>query len=173
MTSVSAPGTRQHQEWGRSRARYLAGLTLIALGIAATNLTSTYTLWLLAIGPGVQAVGWLLLPGAVWRRVVVLLPCLVAGLALLAGPSFAGSFAVLLAGWLLVRRRPALSYLVLVLPIVASFLFQAALHEYGQNWVILAVGAVITVGGAWLARWIAHRRTAFQQMPSQTDRSLR
>jgi hypothetical protein len=142
--------------WGRFRTRYALGLTLIALGVAATNLTSTYSLWFLAIGPAVQAIGWLLSPGALWRRIAVLLPCLLAGLALLAGSDFAGAFAVLLAGWLLVRHRPALSYLALLAPIVASFVFKELVREYSENWVFLAGGTAITIAAAWLAAWIAH-----------------
>jgi hypothetical protein len=103
----------------------------------------------------------------------VLLPCLVAGLALLAGPSFAGAFAVLLAGWLLVRHRPPISYLALVAPIVASFAFKQMLHEYAQNWVIYTLGTAITVGGAWLAWWLALRRVSLRRTPSQRVGTLR
>jgi hypothetical protein len=158
--------------WGSFRARYVAGLAGILLGVAATNLTSTYSLWFLAIGPALQATGWLLLPGALWRRIVVLLPCLLAGLALLAGPSFAGSFAVLLGGWLLVRHRPLVSYLSVLLPIAASIAFKQSLHEYGQNWVILALGTAITVAGAWVATWIAGRWFGFRRTPSKSERTL-
>jgi hypothetical protein len=170
-TSETALGPRLR--WGTFRARYVAGIAGIALGVAATNLASTYSLWFLAVGPAVQAIGWLLLPGALWRRIVVLLPCLLAGLALLAGPSFAGSFAVLLGGWLLVRHRPLVSYLSLLLPILASIAFKQTLHEYGQNWVILSVGTVITAAGAWLASWIAARWFGFRRTPSQSVRTLR
>jgi hypothetical protein len=158
--------------WGGFRTRYASGLTLIALGVAATNLTSTYSLWFLAIGPAVEAVGWLLIPGAMWRRIAVLLPCLLAGLMLLAGSDFAGAFAVLLAGWLLVRHRPALSYLALLPPIVASFVFKELVREYSENWVFLTAGTAITIAAAWLAAWIAHfvgaRRSGFSADPQPT-----
>jgi hypothetical protein len=164
--STREPATRRHLGWGGSRARYIAGLAVIALGVAATNLSSTYSLWFLAIGPAVHAIGWLVLPGALWRRIAVLLPCLVAGLALLGGPSFAGSFAVLLAGWLLVRHRPLISYLAVLAPILASFAFKEALHEYAQNWAIYTLGTAITVGGAWLGWWLAVRWAGLRRMPS-------
>ncbi|MGO4691419.1 hypothetical protein [Glaciibacter sp. 2TAF33] len=170
---ASEPVVRPPVRWRRFRLRRAVGLAGIALGVAATNLSSTYSLWFLAIGPAVHAIGWLLLPGAPWRRIVVLLPCLLAGLALLAGPEFAGSFAVLLAGWLLVRHRPLVSYLALAVPILASFAFKQALHEYAQNWVLYTVGTAVTVGSAWLAWWLAVRWASLRRTPSQPVRTLR
>lgn len=155
--------------WGGYRARYAAGLAAILLGVAATNLTSTYSLWFLGIGPAVQLVGWLLLPGALWRRLVVLLPCLVAGLVLVGGPDFAGAFVVLLAGWLFARHRPMLSYLALLPPTAAVFLFKAELHEYSQNWLALLAGSVVTCASAWLAWWLARRLDRSQAVPSASD----
>jgi hypothetical protein len=141
--------------WGDPRLRYGVGLVTIMLGAAATTLTSTYSLWFLLLGPLVQLLGWLILPGALWRRMLVLLPCLLAALVLVAGPDFMGAFAVLLAGWLFARHRPPLSYLALLPVIVLSFVLKGALNEYGQNWVGLLSGVATTVAGAWLARSVA------------------
>ena len=149
MTNRIDPAARVR--WGDPRWRYGIGLVTIVLGAAATNLTSTYSLWFLAIGPAVQLLGWLILPGPLWRRLLVLLPCLVAALVLVAGPDFAGAFAVLLAGWLFARHRPVLSYLALLPVIVLSFVLKDLLNEYGQNWVALLSGALTTVACAWLA----------------------
>jgi hypothetical protein len=99
----------------------------------------------------------------------VVLPCLLGGLTLLAGAQFAGGFVVVLAGWLLVRQRPALSYLVLLLPVGAAIAFKLTLHEYSQNWVMLVVGTGVAVGAAWLARWLA----TIRQFPSQSGDRLR
>ncbi len=154
MTPWIAPVARP-TAWGRPRARYLTGLGLIMLGVAATVFTSTYSMFFLLIGPSLHLLGWLLMPGALWRRLVVLLPCLLAGLTLLGGPDFAGAFAVLLAGWLLVRNRPLVAYPVLLLPIGASFLIKAFLHGYAQNWVGDLVGTVTVIASAWLAWWLA------------------
>ena len=68
------------------------------LGVGATNLTSTYSLWFLLIGPRGADDRLAVLPAALWRRLVVLVPCLIAGLVPVAGPDFVGAFAVLLAG---------------------------------------------------------------------------
>ena len=171
MTIVIEPAARLHL-WGGYRARYLVGLAIVVLGIAATNLTSTYSLWFLLIGPAVQLIGWLVLPGALWRRLIVIVPCLVAGLVLIGGPDFAGAWVVLLAGWLLVRHRPALSYLA-VLPLVATvFVLKLTLSEYSQNWLGLLIGALVTVGCAWAAGWLATIRRSpgnSKRMPSATE----
>ena len=171
MTIVIEPAARLHR-WGGYRARYLVGLAAVVLGVAATNLTSTYSLWFLLIGPAVQLTGWLVLPGALWRRLIVIVPCLIAGLVLIGGPDFAGSWVVLLAGWLLVRHRPALSYLA-VLPLVATvFVLKLTLSEYSQNWLGLLIGALVTVGCAWAAAWLATIRWSpgnSKRMPSATE----
>ena len=154
MTPWIAPAARP-PAWGNPRARYLTGLSLIMLGVAATVFTSTYSMFFLLIGPSLHLLGWLLMPGALWRRLVVLLPCLLAGLTLLGGPDFTGAFAVLLAGWLLVRHRPWAAYLVLLLPIGVSFLIKALLHGYAQVWVGDLIGTLTVISAAWLAWWIA------------------
>ena len=151
------------------RARYVIGLALIIVGIALSNLMSTFTLAFLGIGPLVQLIGWLVMPGALWRRLLVLLPCLLAGLVLRAGPDFAGAFVVLLAGWLLVRHRPLRSYLTLSLPFLASFAFKASLDSYSTTWVMLLFGTLVTIGGAWAAWWLA----GIRRIPSKSVRTLR
>jgi hypothetical protein len=155
--------------WGDPRWRYGVGLVTIVLGATATNLTSTYSLGFLYLGPIVQLLGWLILPGALWRRLLVVLPCLVAALVLLAGPDFAGAFAVLLAGWLFARHRPTVSYLALLPVIVLSFVLKATLNEYSQNWIGLLAGGVTTVLCAWfgraLAAWWSRHRAARRARP--------
>lgn len=159
--------------WGDARWRYRVGLVTIVLGAALTNLISTYSLWFLLVGPCVQLLGWLILPGALWRRLLVLLPCLVAALVLVAGPDFAGAFAVLLAGWLFARHRPGLSYLALIPVIVLSFVLKGALNEYGQNWVGLVSGTAACVACAWLAwalaLWRRHLLTARRLRRARRD----
>ena len=168
-TGIIGPRVR----WGDARWRYGVGLVTIVLGAALTNLISTYSLWFLLLGPCVQLLGWLILPGALWRRLLVLLPCLVAALVLVAGPDFAGAFAVLLAGWLFARHRPGLSYLALIPVIVLSFVLKGALNEYGQNWIGLVSGSVACVLCAWLgwalAVWRRRRITAGRLRRAQRD----
>ncbi|POH70186.1 hypothetical protein C3B61_00785 [Cryobacterium zongtaii] len=136
--------------WGDPRWRYAVGLLMILLGAALTNMVSTYSLWFVLVGPCAQLLGWLILPGALWRRLVVILPCLLAALVLIAGPDFAGAFAVLLAGWLFARHRPGRSYLALIPVIVLSFVLKGALNEYSQHWIGLLSGSLASVACAWL-----------------------
>jgi hypothetical protein len=159
MTLWSEPDTRRHTP-SVYRARLTVGVSAIALGVAATNLTSTYSLFFLALGPALQLLGWLALPGAFWRRLLVILPAELAALTLLAGPDFTGAFAVLLACWLFVRHRPGISYLVLLAPVGVSFVLKLSLHNSSQNWVGDVVGSVTVIAAAWVARWLAQRRWA-------------
>ncbi|MDY7541467.1 MULTISPECIES: hypothetical protein [unclassified Cryobacterium] len=159
MTLWSEPDTRRHTP-SVYRARLTVGVSAIALGVAATNLTSTYSLFFLALGPALQLLGWLALPGALWRRLLVILPAELAALTLLAGPDFTGAFAVLLACWLFVRHRPGISYLVLLAPVGVSFVLKLSLHNSSQNWVGDVVGSVTVIASAWVARWLAQRRWA-------------
>ena len=144
--------------WGNPRWRFTVGLLTILLGAALTNLVSTYSLWFVLLGPCVQLLGWLVLPGALWRRLIVILPCVVAALVLIAGPDFAGAFAVLLAGWLFARHRPGRSYLALIPVIVLSFVLKGALNEYSQHWIGLLSGSVACVVCAWLGWALAEWR---------------
>ena len=171
MTIVIDPPERPHLR-GDYRARYLTGLSAVVLGIAATNLTSTYSLWFLFIGPAVQLIGWLLLPGALWRRLLVLVPSLVAGLVLIGGADFAGAWIVLLAGWLFVRHRPVLGYVALLPVLATAVLLKFTLSEYSQNWLGLLIGAIVTVGSAWAAGWLASIRPVpgiVERMPSVSE----
>lgn len=164
MNVWSEPTRNLPLRWGSYLPRYVVGLSAIVAGVAATNLTSTYSLWFLFIGPLVQGIGWLCLPSAVWRRMLVVLPCMVAGLVPLAGPDFVGAFAVLLAAWLLVRHRPVVSYLTVVAPITASIVAKISLHGYSQTAIALFLCTGVSVASAWgareLARWSAERRVA-------------
>jgi len=160
----SEPTRSLRLRWGRYVPRYVVGLCAILLGIGATNLTSTYSLWFLLIGPVVQMIGWLSLPAALWRRLVVVLPCMIAGLVPVAGPDFVGAFAALLAAWLVVRHRPFLSYLAVVAPIAASVVAKISLHEYTQTAIAFFFCAGVSVVAAWFARqlaqWHDERRVA-------------
>ncbi|MGO4104293.1 hypothetical protein AB4Y63_10110 [Leifsonia sp. YAF41] len=170
MNFWSEPTRSLRLRWGSYQPRYLVGLAAIVVGVAATNLTSTYSLWFLLIGPVVQMIGWLCLPAALWRRLLVVLPCMIAGLIPVAGPDFVGAFAALLAAWLLVRHRPAVSYLAVLAPIAASIVAKFTLHEYTQTAFALLFCAGVSVASAWFARQLARwrdeqraaRRTASQ-----------
>ncbi|TFD32600.1 hypothetical protein [Cryobacterium cryoconiti] len=169
MTPWTAPSARRHR-WGDYRARCVTGLTLVVLGVLATIFTSTYSLLFLAVGVPLQVVGWLVLPGALWRRLTVLVPALLSSILLLGGADFNGAFAALLACWLLVRHRPWSGYLALIPSIVMSFLIKETLTDYEQNWVGYLLGFSTAVAGAWLAWWLAGwRRPRRPRSPHAVD----
>jgi hypothetical protein len=142
--------------WGRYEPRWITGLACITLGTGAVQLTSAYSLPFLLVGALAHAVGWAIMPASMPRRVVVTLPALAASILLLArGASFTAFFVVLLVAWLLVRQRPAISYLVLMLPFVASLLLANVVTGYSDAWVALGTGALVVVASAWIARWLA------------------
>lgn len=149
------PASRLQLHWGRYRPRLGFGLAAIVVGTACIQLTSTYSLLFLLAGSLLQPLGWALLPTPVGRRAAVVLPVLGFTWLMLGGASFAWCFVVPLAAWLLVRLRPAISYVVLVLPIVSGIILSGVIADYSQQVITLLVSTIVTVAAAWLARWIA------------------
>lgn len=152
--------------WGRYRPRVLAGLALVTLGVASVQITTTYSLQFLALGCLLQAIGWTIMPSAGWRRMTVFVPAILASCLLLGGGGFAGSLAVILAAWLLVRHRPPLAFVLAIAPILLGILVSGTIPDgievdYNSGWVVLTAGAIVTVGCAWTARafsaWTASR----------------
>ncbi|GAB3121550.1 hypothetical protein [Glaciibacter psychrotolerans] len=144
--------------WGRYLPRTVLGLAAIVLGVAITTLTSTFNLWFLLIGPILQAMGWLVLPGALWRRLLVVVPCMISGLVPVAGTDFMGAFAVLLTAWLFVRQRPPTAYLTVLFPIAASVWIKAAMHGNAATAPAVLICTAVVVASAWLARRISRHR---------------
>ena len=141
--------------WGSYRPRLSAGLALIAVGTGFVLMTSAYSLPLLLLGSLMQPAGWAILPSTIGRRVAVVVPVLGFTWLMLGGSGFAWCFAVPLAAWLLVRLRPLVSYVVLVLPIVSSIILAATVPDYSVGWVSILVSTLVIVAAAWLARWTA------------------
>jgi hypothetical protein len=135
----------------------VVGLTLLTLGVASVQVTTAYSLQFLALGCLLQAVGWTVLPSAGWRRVMAFVPAILASCLLLGGGGYAGSFAIILAGWLLVRHRPLATFTLMIAPIllgaaVSGVLVDGIEIDYNSGWIVLAVGGGITSGCAWAAR---------------------
>ncbi len=141
--------------WGAYRPRLIAGLAAIMLGTAFIQLTSAYSLIFLLAGSLIQPAGWAILPAPIGRRVTVVVPALGFTWLMLGGASFAWCFVVPLAGWLLVRLRPAISYVVLVLPIAAGIILSGVIPDYSGTWISFLASSLVTIAAAWTARWIA------------------
>lgn len=128
---------------------------MLVVGTGFILMTSAYSLPFLLVGSLLQPAGWAVLPSTIGRRVAVAVPVLGFTWLMLGGAGFAWCFCVPLAAWLLIRLRPLLSYVVLLLPIASSIVLASTIHEYSQGWVSIAVSTVVIVGSAWLARWVA------------------
>lgn len=144
--------------WGAYAPRYIAAVVLILGGAIVVQPTSVYAGYLFVIGASAHVLGWLIIPSRGSRRAWVALPSTLCACALLIGS--AGTFALILPllGWLFVRQRPALSYLVLVLPIVSAFVLVTLYPQYGDGDIVAFVSFVVIVGSAWLGLVIARSR---------------
>ncbi len=149
------PATRLELHWGRYRPRLIGGLAAVVAGTGLILMTSAYSLPLLLIGSLLQPAGWAVLPSTIGRRVAVVVPCLGFTWLMLGGSGFAWCFTVPLAAWLLVRLRPLLSFVVLVLPIVSSLILARVVTDYWQTWVSILVSTLVIVAAAWLGRLLA------------------
>ncbi len=149
------PASQLPLHWGSYRPRLLFGLAAVILGTACIQLTSAYSLVFLLVGSLLQPAGWAVLPAPIGRRVAVVLPVLGFTWLMLGGASFAWCFVVPLAAWLLVRLRPAISYVVLVLPIVCGIILSGTIADYSGTWISFTVSSLVTIAAAWAARGIA------------------
>lgn len=141
--------------WGTYRGRYLAGLLLIVGGLLSVAGADTHKIPMLLLGTTAHVTGWFILPAGGARRIWVVGPSLAAAWILLTGPQSLWILLPPYLAWLVVRHRPLRSYvtalLILANAIVTAHIFQ----EYSGMPYALAISAVVFVGSAWLARWIA------------------
>lgn len=141
--------------WGTYRGRYLAGLLLIVGGAVQLQGSNTWTLPLLLIGTTAHVIGWSIMPARGWRRMLVIVPATAQIWLLLTGPASVWMFVIPYLCWMLVRHRPALSYVTVLLPLANGFVIPQFTMEYSGMPVALTVSLAVFVGAAWLARLIA------------------
>lgn len=141
--------------WGTYRGRYLAGLTLIVGGGIHVLGSNVWTLHFLLIGTLAHAAGWAILPARGWRRIVAVGPSIATIVILLAGPQALWAIALSFTSWLVVRHRPARSYLTVLFPLAAGIALAQYLKELSGMPLALAIAMAVTVGSAWAARLIA------------------
>lgn len=141
--------------WGRYRARYFGAIALIIAGALVLQAGSAYADYLIMIGFVAHIAGWAILPARGARRAAVAAPsALLVGI-LLIGSAAAPLLAAPLAFWLLVRQRPGLSYLAILLPLVSGVVLARLYPQYGHGAIVVLVSLVVIVASAWIARWIA------------------
>jgi hypothetical protein len=141
--------------WGSYRGRYIGALALVLGGGILVQTGSVYLPQVMLVGMGAHLVGWWILPGRGWRRVIVSLPSLTTVMLILNGAAAMVFLLIPLAGWLWLRHRPLRAYPVLVLPAVAAYLLTLNFAQYGSGALVLLISGAVVVGSAWLARSIA------------------
>ena len=158
--------------WGSYTDRYLAGLLLIVSGGLQLQGSNTWTLALLLIGTVAHATGWAIMPALGGRRLLAVVPATAQLWILLAGPLAVWTLVVPYLCWLLVRHRPARSYITVLLPLANGVVLPRFFTEYSGMPAALAISMAVVVASAWLARFIASRpqrtRPAALPTPSQS-----
>jgi hypothetical protein len=152
--------------WGSYRGRYIGALALVLGGGILVQTGSVYLPQVMLVGMGAHLVGWWILPGRGWRRVIVSLPSLTTVMLILNGAAAMVFLLIPLAGWLWLRHRPLRAYPVLVLPAVAAYLLTLNFAQYGSGALVLLISGAVVVGSAWLARLIAVALSAQSDSPA-------
>ncbi len=145
------PAARLPLRWGTYRGRVIAGLVLIAGGLVHLQAARTEDLIPLVIGSSAHVIGWLIMPATAWRRVVPLLPSTLVVWLLLTGPQSVWTLTIPFVFWLIVRHRPARSYLALGPVLLNGVAAVGLFGEYDGMLLSLALSAVVLVGSAWWA----------------------
>jgi hypothetical protein len=152
--------------WGRYDERYLAGLVYIMAGLVLLAGSNTYTGVFLLLGTIAHVGGWFVLPSSGPRRLWMAWPSLICVWLLLVGPQILVVMVLPLLSWLVVRKRPARSFPVLVLPIVSGILLANTFHSSQDEPTAFAIQALVVVGSAWLARALATTKRARVLLPT-------
>jgi hypothetical protein len=137
--------------WGSRRTRYLGGLALVFSGAVAIQGGNSYALFLIVHGSVGFIAGWIALPASGLRRGLLLLPAYLAAAAMIAGPQMTPLAVVILAAWLVLWRRRALSYLA-VLPLLGvTVAIASSFQDVSAMPFTTSVTAATLVACAWLA----------------------
>jgi hypothetical protein len=160
LTGFVEPNRRIALRWGTYRGRYLGGLAYIVAGLVLLPATNTYTVIFLLIGTVAHTAGWLVLPSTGARRLWAFWPSLISVWLLLTGPQILFVMAAPLLGWLIVRQRPARSYVVLIFPIAVGVMLARTFHSNHDEPLAFAIEGATVVASAWLARYLSGTRRA-------------
>lgn len=154
------PTRRLPLKWGHYDDRYFVGLVLIIAGAVHLQGANNYSLIILLIGTTATAVGWSIMPARGWRRMIVVLPTVSQIWIMLTGPMSMWTLSIPLLCWLIVRHRPLISYVTVLLPVANGIILARFFQEYSSMPQALAISAVVIVAAAWLARVIAQSAAA-------------
>jgi hypothetical protein len=159
------PTSRLPLAWGDYRSRYLVGVALLIAGAALVSETTAFTLQLGLAGSAVHLLGWVVQPGRPLARAAVALPSMVFCWCTITGPKTMWLLALVLPCWLLVRRRPPITYWSVALPLGLGLALAAAFSYVADKGLAFWTVVAGVVAGAWLAR-----EYALRVRPVHTDR---
>ncbi len=154
------PASLLKLRWGSYGGRYLAGLTLILSSAVGLQGATPQTLHLLVLSSAAHATGWLILPARGSRRIWTAGPSLAAIWLLLPGPQALTLLVISYVCWLVVRQRPARSYVTVMFVLVTGVAIANVFREYTGMPMAMLIMASALVASAWLARYAATLRPA-------------
>ncbi|WP_297343179.1 hypothetical protein [Amnibacterium sp.] len=151
------PTSRLPLAWGDYRTRYVLGVALLIAGAALVSETTAVTFSLGLVGSAVHLAGWVVQPGRPLARAAVALPSLVFCWCTITGPKTMWLLALVLPCWLLVRRRPPITYWSVALPLGLGLVLASAFSHVADKGLTFWTVVVGVILGAWLAREYALR----------------
>jgi hypothetical protein len=146
--------------FGTYSGRYVAGLSLLISGLICLQGASATVPIAMAVGSLAHAVGWWVLPSRGRRRAWISIASLTISWILLIGPAGVGLLAGSFAGWLYLRQRPAIAYVLIVPVFAAGLAIRAIDSQYEAMIPALGAMAIVIVGCAWLARAVSAAATS-------------
>lgn len=167
VRSPRTPRQPRPLRWGTPLGRYLAGLALTISGAVAIQSGNSYALFLIIQGAAAVVVGWLVLPTSGLRRGLLLLPVLLAAAVQIAGPQMTPALVIILLAWLVLWRRPALSYLALIPLAVMTAAITNSFQNVNSMVFTTPLAAATLFGCAWLARLLDRRPPTVARQLSQ------
>jgi hypothetical protein len=151
------PTSRLPLTWGDYRSRYVVGVALLIAGAALVSETTVVTLLFGVAGSAVHLAGWVVQPGRPLARAAVALPSLVFCWCTITGPKTMWLLALVLPCWLLVRRRPPITYWSVALPLGLGLVLASAFSHVADKGLTFWTVVAGVVAAAWLAREYALR----------------
>lgn len=168
MSRFVEPTSLLTLRWGTYTGRYLGGLALIVSGtIGLQGANVNFGLPML-FGTIAHTAGWWIMPAAGWRRIWVVLPSLASILILLIGPAGIAALAICFGGWLLVRHRPPITFVLVPVLFLIGVLMRQVFAEYSGMLPAMAIMGALIVASAWLARLAAGSRLLLRRETATT-----
>ena len=151
------PTSRIPLAWGDYRSRYIIGTVLLIAGAALVAQTTAYTITLGLLGSALHLTGWAIQPARRGVRAAVAVPSMLGCWAMITGPKSAWLLTVPLICWLIARRRPFVTWVVVAIPLSVGFAISGMYSYVADKTPAFLFMLAAIVFSAWLAREYALR----------------